>query len=131
MSNRVLFVFNNLKVTLLPGDGPYHGFEILAGEAQCSTTGSLYDVGGDAGFISRGTDVVRGQIWTTYSYQLIDELKEFAFPNGNVSVQTVRVTITEENERIVVPASIFVTSRLPEGARKIDSGYWTVRSYLR
>lgn len=131
MSNRVLFVFNNLKVTLWPGDAPYHGFEILAGEAQCSTTGSLYDIGGDAGFLTRGNGVVRGQIWTTYSYQLIDELKEFAFPKGNVSVQTVRVTITEENERIVVPASIFVTPRLPEGSTRIDSGFWTVRSHLR
>lgn len=131
MSNRILFVFDNLKVTLYPGDGPYHGFEILAGEAQCSTTGSLYDLGDNAGFLPKGNGVIRGQIWTTYSYQLIDELKDFAYPNGNVRLQTVRVTITEDDERIVVPATIFAMDYVPEGAKRVDSGFWNVRSIRR
>jgi hypothetical protein len=127
MSNRILFVFNNLKVTLWPDDAPYRGFEILAGEAQCSTTGSLYEVGGDAAFNTKGTSVVRGQIWTTYSYQLIDELKDFAFPKGNVRLQTVSVTITEDDQKIVVPATTFEMEKIPFGAKRVDSGFWVVR----
>jgi gamma-glutamylcyclotransferase (GGCT)/AIG2-like uncharacterized protein YtfP len=131
MSNRILFVFNNLKVTFYPGDAPYDGFEILAGEAQCSTTGSLYDVGGDAAFESKGNSVIRGQIWTTYSYQLIDELRDFAFPKGNVRLQTVSVTITEDDQKIVIPATIFALEKIPLGAKKIDAGFWVVRSERR
>lgn len=130
MSNRILFVFNNLKVSFYPGDAPYQGFEILAGETQCSTIGSLYEVGGDAAFSAHGNTIVRGQLWTTYSFSLIDELKEFLYPKGNVRLQPVRVTITEESEKIIVPATTFAMDNIPVGAKKIDLGFWTVRSLI-
>jgi gamma-glutamylcyclotransferase (GGCT)/AIG2-like uncharacterized protein YtfP len=129
MSNRILFVYDNLKVTLYPGDAPYFGFDILAGETQCSTVGTLYDMGHNAAFSARGNTQVRGQIWTTYSSQSIRELKEFIYPEGDVQIISTKVTITEEKDKIVIPANIFAMNKIPTFAKKIDSGLWWVRGY--
>lgn len=129
MSDRVLFVYDNLKVTLNPGDAPYYGFEILAGEAQCSVTGTLYDMGHNAGFFPSGNTQVRGQVWLTYNSHLIQELKELIDPKGNVRISTRSVTITEEQDKLVIPAMIFELQSAPHFAKIVDSGYWVVRDY--
>jgi gamma-glutamylcyclotransferase (GGCT)/AIG2-like uncharacterized protein YtfP len=129
MSNRILFVYDNLKVTIHPGDAPYYGFEILAGEVQCSVIGTLYDLGQNAGYHQTGNTKVRGQIWTTNNSNLIQELKEFAYPKGNVCLATVHVTITEDNEKMVIPATTFALEKPPLSGKVVDSGYWIVKSY--
>lgn len=129
MSGRVLFVYDNLKVTLNPGDAPYYGFEILAGESQCSVVGTLYDMGHNAGFFPTGNTQVRGQIWTTYNSSLIQELKEFIDPKGNVRIATRNVTITEENDKLVIPAMIFELQSAPHFSKVVHSGYWVVKDY--
>lgn len=129
MSDRILFVYDNLKVTLNPGDAPYSGFEILAGESQCSVIGTLYDLGYNAGFFSSGNTQIRGQVWTTYNSHLIHELKDLIDPKGNVRISTTNVTITEEGDKLVIPAMIFELQSAPFFAKIIDSGYWPVKNY--
>lgn len=131
MSNRLMFVFDNLKVTIHPGDRPYPGFDILAGEVQCSVKGTLFDVGYNAGFIPEGNTKVRGQLWSENENGAIAELKEFIDTEGNVCLTTSNVTITEDKDSLVVPAIIFALKRVPDGATRIDSGYWAVRGYKR
>lgn len=129
MSSRILFVYDNLKVTLHPGDGPYDGFEIIAGETQCTVKGTLYDLGENAGFIPEGNTLVKGQIWTAQNYNLIQELKDFAYPKGNVRLQKVSVTITEDKDNLVIPATVFALNSVPASALKVNSGFWAVRSH--
>lgn len=128
MSSRILFVYDNLKVTLHPGDGPYTGFEIIAGETQCSITGTLFDLGENAGYIPEGNTNVKGQIWTADNYTLIQELKEFAYPKGNVRLHKVNVTITEDKENLIIPATVFALNAVPVTALRVISGFWAVRS---
>jgi hypothetical protein len=131
MTNRVLFVYDNLKVTLNPGDQPYYGFDILVGEAQCSAEGTLYDLGSDAGFVPHGKTRVRGQIWIADTTATIEELKEFAYPKGNVRLVPIHVTITEENEKLVIPSLTFALEQIPRMAKPVQSGFWPVRCSLK
>lgn len=129
MSNRVLFVYDNLKVTMSPGDAPYPGFELLAGEMQCSVQGTLYDLGYNAGYHPVGTTNVRGQIWTTHNSTLVKDMYEILYSQGNVQLLSANVTITEDKEKMVVPAMIFSLHAVPDQVKIVDSGYWLVRGY--
>lgn len=127
MSDRLLFVYDNLKVGFHPADAPYDGFEILAGEANCTAEGTLFDLGQNAGYIPIGSTVVRGQIWATSNLYLIQELKDFAYPDGNVKRDFIYVKIVDEDDDLVVPASVFTLDVVPDFAKRIESGFWSVR----
>lgn len=129
MSDRLLFVYDNLKVTFNPGDAPYGGFDILAGEAQCATRGTLFDLGYNAGYIPEGKTQVKGQIWSTFNPSLIDEIEDFIYSKSNVRRLSIYVTISEGDEKLVVPATVFALENIPRTAKKVDSGFWLVRSY--
>lgn len=79
-----LFVYNNLKVDpwqvnidLTPKDTPFPGFELLTWETNASVTGTLWDIGGDAGYYPDQWGSVYGQIWITEDWKKIKEMEEF------------------------------------------------------
>lgn len=126
--SRAVFIYGNLKVSLIPGDQPYPGFDFLVGEAVCSAKGTLYDLGNDAGYIPEGNSLVSGQIWIAESAYTIRELRSFFIPNGNCKEIPIRVKIKEDKEQLEIPVVTFGLERVPFGAKRIESGYWAVRS---
>lgn len=127
MYERILFVFDNLKVTFNPHDAPYHGFEMFAGDQECETLGTLYDLGGNAGYFPKGDTKIRGQVWYTDDESCVDELQEFAYPRSNVCQYRIRVKIAKGDGPLIVPATVFALCEVPEVPRRIESGYWPVK----
>lgn len=127
MYDKILFVYDNLKVTLNPNDAPYYGFEMFAGEAECNAKGTLYDLGSNAGYFPKGDTEVKGQVWTTGDDDLIDELKDFAYPMGNVLSCRIRVNIIKDGEQFIIPATVFALPKVPNFATRVESGFWSVK----
>ncbi len=75
---RAYFIFNNLKVnTFVLQDQPFPGFELLTWDHESLVDGTLWDIGGDAGYTPIGLHQVYGQVWIAHDTNQITELEYF------------------------------------------------------
>lgn len=123
------FIFNNLKVSLHPCDAPVPGFELLAHENQCSTIGTLWDIGNDAGFTLIGKTLIRGQLWIAKDMDAITELEDYLGVYKGLTVPE-KITVDVVYEDIMLkeelPATIYKLATIKPAYKMLDDGWWTL-----
>lgn len=124
------FIYNNLKVnTLLPGDSPFPGFELLTFDNESWTFGTLWNLGWDAGYSYLGKHQVKGQVWYVQNKDSISELEKYAgVKSGLMEPINVEVKIEALDGTIqdTVQAVTFRLKELKPEYKIVDSGFWWI-----
>jgi len=127
----LIFVVNNLKVSpFLPYDRPIPGCSLLTYEHESYSTGSLYDLGKDAGFFREPQKLVRGQLWTIDSEKILDDLSLFFGESSGLTKKCYHtIEISIDNVISKVSAMTFELTKIPKTAKIINDSNWTIKRF--
>jgi len=126
---RAYFIFNNLKVSLHPNDAPFPGFDMLGHEKQCSTLGTLWDIGGDAGYTVIGKTKVKGQLWIAENLDAIDELEFYIGAKKGLTEPTkVKVDFVYDDPPVheTLDAIVYRLTEIKKNYRIVNDGWWAL-----
>lgn len=125
------FIYNNLKVnTLMPGDAPLPGFNLLTYDQESWTTGTLWNLGEDAGFSHIGHHKVKGQLWTVERKADIEALESFSgVSSGLMEPVQIEVKIEAWNGEITetLQAVTFRLKELDPSYQVVTGGNWWIK----
>ena len=130
---RSYFIFNNLKVGLHVADAPIPGFSVLGYEPQCSTVGTLWDIGTDAGFSVIGKTEVKGQLWLAEDVEAIKVLEEFVgLKSGLTEPTKIKVRLKVEDVPPIfetLDATVYRLTSLKNYYKIVNDGWWALKRW--
>ena len=127
------FLFNNLKIDRLhQHDAPPAGFEVCVWDYNSWIDGTLFDIGGDAGFSPLGPDKVYGQIWIARDASAINQLYPFLGLSSLTEPYITKAQIDFQGVRSELSVTAFKLKRIHNSYNVVKDGKWTiVRSYRK
>ena len=122
----LFYIYNNLKVhPFKPLSAPaILGFEVLIWEA--TTTGTLFDIGGNAGLITEGSYDIHGQVWKPENYDYYDFLVSFCGVDEDLTeIKKIKVkAIIDQHKKEDLEVFTFSLKQVKSNYNIIKTGKW-------